>query len=215
MTDHSKAYWTQMHQKYSAKGLGVKPTKFAEEIIGYLPPSGTLLDLGAGQGQDSRFFAQHGFLVTSTDLTPHPLELSKTLAEQAGLTMTFQEVDMAKPLPFPDATFDVAYSHMALHYFDKVTTLKLFAEIDRVLKSGGLFATLLNCVDDPQLEERGFAELETDFYKTPAGIHKRYFSASSLCGFVEAHFASMLLDNQGKTYKDDIQTLIRFVGKKK
>lgn len=77
MTEHIKTYWTEMHQKYSAHGLGVKPTKFAHEVIEYLPKSGTLLDLGAGQGQDSRFFAQHSLDVTSTDLTPAPLEISE------------------------------------------------------------------------------------------------------------------------------------------
>lgn len=215
MNDTTKDYWTQMHKKYSAHGLGVKPTKFAHEVLDHLPASGKLLDLGAGQGQDSRFFAEYGFSVTSTDLTPAPLELSKKLAEESGLTMTFKEVDVAKELPFADEEFDVVYSHMALHYFDANTTQKVFSEISRVLKPGGIFATLLNTIEDPELKQPDFEEIAPDFYQIPTGIVKRYFSVESTHAFAQKHFEKIILDNQGKTYKDDIETLIRFIGKKK
>ncbi len=156
MSEHLKEYWTEMHQRYSAHGLGVRTTKFAQEVVEYLPKSGSLLDLGAGQGQDSRFFAEHGFTVTSTDLTPAPLELSKALAEKAGLPITFQEVDVSQPLPFADSTFDVVYSHMALHYFDKHATEQMLADIHRVLKPNGILATLLNTTADPEITNSDF-----------------------------------------------------------
>lgn len=215
MDDLIKSYWTNAHEKYSVHGLGVKTTKFAVEVLDYLPNTGKLLDLGAGQGQDSRFFAQHGLEVTSTDLTPRPLELSKQLASKEGLNITFKEVDVAKKLPFADATFDVVYSHMALHYFDEKTTQTMFSEISRVLKPGGIFATLLNTVEDPEVGRKDFEEIEKDFYKIPAGIYKRFFSVSSLKEFTQNFFEPIVLDAKGRTYKDEIGTLIRFVGKKK
>ena len=204
-----------MHQKYSARGLGVKPTKFAHEVIPYLPKTGTLLDLGAGQGQDSRFFAHHGLTVTSTDLTSAALEISRTLAEKENLSITFQEVDVSQRLPFNDGEFAVVYSHMALHYFDKETTQKIFAEISRVLKPNGILAILVNTCEDPEMTDPDFKEIETDFLENPAGIRKRYFSVSSMSDLTKDHFAEIILDNKGKTYKDDIETLIRFVGRKK
>lgn len=215
MNNLVKSYWTDKHKKYFERGLGVKSTKFANEILNYLPQSGTLLDLGAGQGQDSRFFAGHGFDVTSTDITPAPLELSKKLTEEKGLIITFQEVDVSKKLPFENETFDVVYSHMALHYFDEVTTRQMFAEIHRVLKPSGICATLLNTVEDPEIAEHNFEKIEKDFYKTPDGIYKRFFSVDSLKNFTQDYFESIILDSQGKTYKDEIETLIRFVGRKK
>lgn len=215
MNDLVKSYWTKAHEKYSAHGLGVKTTKFAEEVLDYLPDSGTLLDLGAGQGQDSRFFARNGFEVTSTDLTPHPLKLSKRLTEKESLDINFQEVDVAKKLPFEDTTFDVVYSHMALHYFDKATTKKMFSEINRVLKSDGILVTLLNTVEDLEIERDDFEEIEKDFYKIPAGIYKRFFSVDSLRELTLDYFEPIILDAEGKTYKDEIETLIRFIGKKR
>ncbi len=215
VSEHLKEYWTEMHQRYSAHGLGVRTTKFAQEVVEYLPKSGSLLDLGAGQGQDSRFFAEHGFTVTSTDLTPAPLELSKALAEKAGLTITFQEVDVSQPLPFADSTFDVVYSHMALHYFDKHATEQMFADIHRVLKPNGILATLLNTTADPEITNPDFRKIEQDFYQSPTGILKRYFSVESMRTFTMNYFEEIILDTNGKTYKDDIETLIRFIGKKK
>lgn len=215
MSELEKNYWTKMHQQYSAHGLGVKPTKFAHEVLDHLPESGKLLDIGAGQGQDSRFFAQHGFTVTSTDLTPAPLELSKALAEHAGLAIDFQEVDVSQPLPFANTTFDVVYSHMALHYFDQKTTEKIFSEISRILKPKGMCAALLNTIEDTETKQNNFEEIEKDFYKNSDGIYKRYFSVAAMRDFIKNYFDEIILDNQGKTYKDGIETLIRFVGKKK
>ena len=212
--DVVKEYWTHAHEKYSARGLGVKTTKFAAEVLDYLSATGTLLDLGAGQGQDSRFFAQHGFTVTSTDLTPAPLALSKKLAAGAGLTINFQEVDVSQPLPFKDETFAVVYSHMALHYFDRETTSRIVSEISRVLQPDGIFATLLNTIEDPETTRPDFGEIEKDYYKTPTGIYKRYFSVDIIRAFTAGYFEPVILDATGKTYKDDIETLIRFIGKK-
>jgi len=214
MDDLTHSYWTDLHKKYSVRGLGVRTTKFAEEVLEHLPSSGKLLDLGAGQGQDSRFFAQHGFQVVSTDFAVYPLTLSQEIAEREGVSMVFQEVDIAKKLPFPDESFDVAYSHMALHYFDRETTKGIFSEIHRVLKVGGVCATVLNTVEDPEINSEDFEEVEKDFYKTKAGIYKRFFSADSLREYTQDLFETVVLDAAGRTYKDDIETLIRFVGKK-
>lgn len=104
---------------------------------------------------------------------------------------------------------------MALHYFDQETTQRVFSEIGRVLKPNGIFATLLNTVEDSETSDPDFERIEEDFLENPAGIRKRYFSVSSMRDFTEDLFEEIILDNQGKTYKDDIETLIRFIGKKK
>ena len=48
-------YWQKQHQKYSTFDWITKPTMFAQQIVNFLPENGKLIDLGAGQGQDSRF----------------------------------------------------------------------------------------------------------------------------------------------------------------
>ncbi len=46
--------WNQLHKQYKDTDWIDKPNIFATEIIQYLPRLGKLLDLGAGQGQDTK-----------------------------------------------------------------------------------------------------------------------------------------------------------------
>jgi len=57
--------------------------------------------------------------------------------------------DLRNGLPFDTETFDGAYSHLALHYFDDDTTRFIFREIGRVLRPGGLFVFSVKSTADP------------------------------------------------------------------
>ena len=117
-------------------------------------------------------------------------------------------------MPFEDVSFDVVYSHLALHYFDRDTTEKIFSEIYRVLKPGGVLALITNSVHDPEFAT---GEKIEEGYRLVHGMRKRYFSAKSLGDFTVA-FDTILLDENGKTNKDRVATnnsgLARFVGRK-
>lgn len=206
-------YWHKKHQKYSTQDWIRTPTIFATQILKYLPKSGSLLELGCGQGQDSIYFAQHDLQVTATDFSDFALfEAKQTTPPGLKDKITYQVVDIANKLPFPQASFDIVYSHLAVHYFDKTRTQQLFDEIYTTLKPGGIFAILVNTLDDPEIGESQL--VETDLYITPSGLQKRFFSVDSVQEFT-AKFETLLLDNHGETHKDTIKTLIRYVGKKK
>lgn len=53
--------WSDLHDNYKTKAWIDKPSIFAETAIAYFPAKGKILDLGAGLGQDSRFFAERGY----------------------------------------------------------------------------------------------------------------------------------------------------------
>ena len=100
-----------------------------------------ILELGAGQGRDSLFFASEGFDVTVLDYSDAGLREIQQKAEQHGGSGKISTVchDVRRPLPFEPATFDAVYSHML--YCMALTTAELTAlsgEIRRVLKPGGL-----------------------------------------------------------------------------
>lgn len=99
---------------------------------------------------------------------------------------------------------------MALHYFDQRRTQELFDEIYELLKPGGILVTLANTTDDPEIS-RG-TKIEEDYYQFE-GLNKRFFSVKSMQKFAH-QFTPILLDAHGETHKDEIKTLIRFVGKK-
>lgn len=210
-----KDFWRAKHQRYSTIDWISKPTMFARFAIDYLPKQGKLLDLGAGQGQDSRFFARAGFEVISTDFSDLALELSRKNAEEEGLKLDFIELDLADRLPFADNSFDVAYSHLALHYFTDEKTREIFREINRVLKPQGVLACMFNTVEDPETSDPDFKEVEKDYYQSPDGIFKRYFSIEYLEDVTRGLFEPIVIDNKGGGHKEKISSLIRFVGRVK
>jgi ubiquinone/menaquinone biosynthesis C-methylase UbiE len=212
ITMDPKGYWNKKHIRYAAKDWIDKPTIFSQFAIQYFPKTGTLLDLGAGHGQDSRFFAKKGYSVTGTDFSETALRFLAEKADKEGLRIKTEQVDLSKNLPFENNKFDVVYAHLSLHYFDVKTTDKLFSEIQRILKPNGILAALFNSVDDPEIPR--FEKVDDDYYLEPGGIIRRYFSVQSAQKFIVGKFEPIILDNEGETYKDSIKSLIRFIGHK-
>jgi ubiquinone/menaquinone biosynthesis C-methylase UbiE len=208
----SQTYWENAHTKYSKQSWITKPTIFATQAINYYPRLGDVLDLGTGQSQDAFYFARHAYSVPATDFSQFALKQAKaTLASGLESKMTFQDIDLSSPLPFAAESFDVVYSHLALHYFTEERTHALFNEIYTILKPGGIFATLANTIEDPEVPE--LTKIADEYYQTPEGIYKRFFSVASMKIYT-TKFQPLLLDDKGETHKDEIKTLIRFVGKK-
>ncbi len=210
----SKDSWDRQHLRYQEKDWIDQPSLFAQSMTKYLPNGGKLLDLGAGQGQDSRFFAKLGFEVTSTDFSPQALELNRQKAEIDALNIEIKPVDLNVPLEFASESFDVIYSHLALHYFSADRTRELFQELATILKPSGRLLALFNTFEDPEISS--LEPIEEDYYReTKSGLAKRYFSTSSARTFLPETMEIILLDNHGETYKDEIHSLIRLVAQKR
>lgn len=189
---------------------------FAAQVVDFFPASGTLLELGAGLGQDSRFFAEYGMRVIATDIEPTLLEINeRKRTADIHDRLEFKQMDMQQTFPFQNESFDIVYAHMSLHYFDSKVTAQIFAEIARVLKPQGWLAFLVNSTSDP---EYGMGTpIEPDYWLTD-DKPRRFFSEASAAAFAEPYFETKFLDNSGETYQDSrkgIHHLIRFVGQKK
>jgi len=178
-----KTLWNAKHVQYSSARWVEVPTIFAQQALPYFPPAGTLLEIGAGHGQDSLFFARQGYKVICTDFSQTALHAARERAAAKGLTnITFRAVDLSAPISFAANSADIVYSHLALHYFDENRTLQLFGELLNTLRPNGLLAILLNTIDDPEVST--LRRISTDLYETPEGFLKRYFSQESLRRFV-------------------------------
>jgi SAM-dependent methyltransferase len=103
-------------------------------------PGRHLLDIGSGIGGPSRFFAHYyRCRVTGIDLSAEYVVAASSLARRVGLEaqVAYRQAS-ALELPFPDHSFDDAYmQHVGMNIADKA---KLFHEVHRVLKPGGVFA---------------------------------------------------------------------------
>lgn len=100
-----------------------------------------ILELGAGQGRDTFFFAQHGIHVTALDYTRTGIDEIQRKAEILGLQdhVTLVHHDARQPLPLADESFDGCYSHMLYCMAFRTSELHFLSQqIRRVLKPGGL-----------------------------------------------------------------------------
>jgi ubiquinone/menaquinone biosynthesis C-methylase UbiE len=105
--------------------------------LGGLAPGEAVLDAGGGFGGPARTLAaEFGCRVTVLDPTEPFIRAGEALTARVGLqeAVTFR-VGSATALPFPDASFDVAWTQNAgMNIADKITWA---AELHRVLRPGG------------------------------------------------------------------------------
>jgi SAM-dependent methyltransferase len=103
-----------------------------EQAISKLPPGGTLLELGAGDGWQAQALQQRGFDVTAIDVE----------AARPGIARHFPvSLYDGRVLPFPDESFDAIYSSNVLEHV--VDFAQIQSELARVLRPGG---TAIHCV---------------------------------------------------------------------
>lgn len=99
-----------------------------------------VLDVGSGLGGPARFLARRfGCHVVGVDLTAELCEVAADLTRRVGLDdlVEIRQGD-ALALPFPDASFDVAWTqHVSMNIADK---RHFYAEMRRVLRPGGRLA---------------------------------------------------------------------------
>jgi ubiquinone/menaquinone biosynthesis C-methylase UbiE len=112
-------------------------TDFAAELE--IEPGLHFLDIGSGLGGASRYFAhERGCRVTGIDVTEEYLCVAEALAKHVGLeNLVSYKHGSALALPFASRSFDGAYMlHVGMNIQDKA---RLFSEVQRVLKPGGIF----------------------------------------------------------------------------
>ena len=110
---------------------------FAAEMA--IEPGLRLLDVGSGLGGASRYFAhERGCQVTGIDLTEEYVRAAEAFAKRVGLeSQVSYQRGSALDLPFAAQSFDGAYMlHVGMNIQDKA---RLFAEVHRALKPGGVF----------------------------------------------------------------------------
>lgn len=104
-----------------------------------LDPDVTVLDVGSGLGGPSRHLADlYRCRIVGLDLTEEYCRTASILADRVGLDGIVRYLQgSALDMPLPDASFDRVYTqHVAMNISDK---RRLYTEIARVLKPGGLF----------------------------------------------------------------------------
>ena len=100
-----------------------------------------IIELGAGLGRDSIFFAKNNIKIQALDYSSSGIKIINQKIEKDNLSnyITTKLLDVREKLPFEDNSVEACYSHMLYCMaLTMVDLKKLNNEIHRVLKPNGL-----------------------------------------------------------------------------
>lgn len=141
-------------QGYSNYTTATQQLRTAESSAAFLIPhikkTDRILDVGCGPGTITTSLAKYAIegAIVGIDISTAVLEKAKTLAAGANVSargpgsVVFEEGNILERLPYPDASFDIAFANQVfVHFHDPDLQLRAMTEIRRVLKTGGIVAT--------------------------------------------------------------------------
>jgi ubiquinone/menaquinone biosynthesis C-methylase UbiE len=108
-------------------------------LLSKIQPGERVLDIGCGTGRFTVPLAELGAEVSALDISVGMLDVLRKKLRSKGLSADLKQGDMCE-LPFPDATFDVVTSFLALMHVPPADRPAVFHEVRRVLKPGGRMA---------------------------------------------------------------------------
>lgn len=188
--NEQQPHWEKVFSNACSK-FGDEPSYPARKAAAVFEKEGKnkILELGAGQGRDTCYFASKGFSVHSLDYTESGLKAIKEKAENMGLSAfvaTFRH-DVRNPLPFEDESFDACYSHMLYCMALTISELEFLCnEIKRVLKPGGINIYTARHTEDAH-------------YRT--GIHRGEDMYEIAGGFIVHFFSREKVEHLAKGYR--------------
>jgi SAM-dependent methyltransferase len=132
--------WNNVY-KSDSTFFGEEPSNFAMICFNHMKANNVkkVLELGAGHGRDTNFFASNDIEVDALDYSIIAVGILDKIAKEKRLPIKSRTFDVKKPLLFPDSHFDAVYSHMLLNMkFSQDELRYIFSEVRRVLKPKGL-----------------------------------------------------------------------------
>lgn len=118
-------------EKYAADSDGITFESTARQFLEKLNPNPKILEAGCGSGRDAVTLNELGAEVTGIDASKGLIAVAKKKSSNIEfLVCNFLD------LPFPDETFDGAWSHASLVHLDTIDDVKTaLGEFFRVLKT--------------------------------------------------------------------------------
>ena len=177
-TKYVKKPYDQIAKVYNRKHFDEKAfDPIINEFAKLLKPGAKVLDLGCGPGGETKKLLQHGFDVTSIDISPKMLSLAKKNVPNGR----FLEMDITK-MTFPKKTFDAVWTARTLIHLPSSKLDKVLASLNTILIDQGPV-----CVIVIEGQSEG---LQNEPYD-PSGKTKTYFH------FFKDHELDQLFINHG------------------
>ena len=123
--------------------FGLEPSISAKKALNFFKEKkiNNIIELGAGLGRDSIFFAKNNIKIQALDYSSSGIEIINHKIKKNNLSnyISTKLFDVREKLPFKDNSIDACYSHMLYCMALTIADLqKLNNEIHRILKPNGL-----------------------------------------------------------------------------
>ena len=123
--------------------FGLEPSISAKKALNFFKEKkiNNIIELGAGLGRDSIFFAKNNIKIQALDYSSSGIKIINHKIKKDNLSnyISTKLFDVREKLPFKDNSIDACYSHMLYCMALTVADLqKLNNEIHRILKPNGL-----------------------------------------------------------------------------
>ena len=129
--------WDLVSAGYAAESASIMlPFSRLAVELAQPAPGAHVLDVATGPGVLALDLAPRVARVDAVDFSPAMLEQLEQRRRALGIENVFAQVADGQALPFPDGSFDVAFSMFGLMFFPD--RARGFAELHRTLKPGGV-----------------------------------------------------------------------------
>lgn len=197
--------WNKVYKSDNAF-FGQEASNFALLCFNHMKMNNVrrVLEIGAGHGRDTIFFASNGIEVDAVDYSVIAVEILDRLAKEKRQPIKPRVFDVKSALPFPNGYFDAVYSHMLLNMRFSLEDLHfIFSEIRRVLKPKGFnFFSVRNHNDKSY--GKGI-EVDKGIYDIN-GYQVRFFTEKEIQDLMEG-FEMLWM---GEEYEDPVDLYIVF-----
>ena len=163
--------------------FGESPSLFCVRSVDAFKAQGMriILELGAGQGRDTKYMIGAGMSVIAADFS----EVScAQLQQKFGDRITVVNKDLRQGVDLPPASIDGCYAHMLLTMdFTDDELTRLISDVRKALVPGGLFIFSVRNTNDHDFESGQLVRERV--WKNNSGFNVRYYTNDEIRSFCE------------------------------
>ena len=195
--ENGKEYWNQWYEKDTSDSITYD--NWLDDFDEYIKNCETpIIDLGCGSGNDTKWLIEKEKEVIPCDYSIKAIEKMKLNFPKIDRLECF---DMKDGLPFENNFTDIVIADLSLHYFSEEDTKNILNEIKRVLRKEGILILRVNSMNDVNYGAGEGEEIERHFYRTQAGMYKRFFDREDIEYFFERWKSIYINEEQMTRYE--------------
>ena len=141
-------FYNSQAKQYISETVDLDISNIRNRFLELIPENGHILDLGCGSGRDSRFFLDHGYLVTAIDASYELANLASEFIGQKVRNLSFHELDYIE-------TFIGIWACASLLHSPKVEMSTVMQKMTLALKPNGIIYMSFKYGSNERVDERG------------------------------------------------------------